>query len=54
MKIKVQFISSCKEKIGKSTRYLSTREESPAFFKEWELCAPENILSYLEQGGQEI
>jgi predicted transcriptional regulator of viral defense system len=48
------FILHCKKHIGKSVRYLTTREESRLFFKEWNLCAPENILSYLEQGGDEI
>ena len=38
----------------KSIRYLTTPAESPVFFKNWSLCAPENILSFLEQGGNEI
>jgi predicted transcriptional regulator of viral defense system len=53
-KISDNFIFYCKQNIGQSVRYLTTREESPVFFKEWNLCAPENILSYLEQGGSEI
>ena len=53
-KISANFIQHCKKNTGKSVRYLTTREESPSFFKEWNLCAPENILSYLEQGGSEI
>jgi predicted transcriptional regulator of viral defense system len=53
-KISDTFIVHCKKNIGKSVRYLTTREESYVFFKEWNLCAPENILSYLEQGGEEI
>ena len=53
-KISDNFILHCKKNIGKSVRYLTTREESTVFFKEWNLCAPENILSYLEQGGTEI
>ena len=47
-KISDNFILHCKKNIGKGVRYLTTREESPIFFKEWNLCAPENILSYLE------
>lgn len=54
IKISDNFILHCKKNIDKSVRYLTTREESPVFFKEWNLCAPENILSYLEQGGSEI
>ncbi len=53
-KISNNFISYCKKNIGKSVRYLTTREESPVFFNEWNLCAPKNILSYLDQGGGEI
>jgi predicted transcriptional regulator of viral defense system len=53
-KISDNFILYCKNNMGKSVRYLTTREESPVFFKKWNLCAPENILSYLEQGGSEI
>ncbi|NWJ52066.1 MAG: hypothetical protein HXX14_14510 [Bacteroidetes bacterium] len=54
IKISDNFIQHCKNNTGKSVRYLTTREESPTFFKDWNLCAPENILSYLEQGGNEI
>jgi hypothetical protein len=28
-------------------------KESDTYFKEWKLCAPQNILSFLEQGGNE-
>lgn len=54
MKLSALFFSSCKEKIGKSTRYLTTPEESPVYFQEWKLCAPKNILSFIEQGGDDI
>ena len=53
-KISDNFILHCKKNIGKGVRYLTIREESPIFFKEWNLCAPEDILSYLEKGGNEI
>jgi predicted transcriptional regulator of viral defense system len=47
------FFDYCKSKIGKSTRYLTDTQESDTYFKEWRLCAPPNILSFLEQGGNE-
>jgi predicted transcriptional regulator of viral defense system len=53
MKLSDAFFEKCKSKIGKSTRYLTDAQESDTYFKEWKLCAPQNILSYLEQGGNE-
>jgi predicted transcriptional regulator of viral defense system len=47
------FFDECKSNIGKSTRYLTNKQESNTYFKEWKLCAPENLLSFLEQGGNE-
>jgi predicted transcriptional regulator of viral defense system len=54
VKISSDFISYCRQNTGKSIRYLTTAAESPVFFRNWALCAPENILSFLEQGGNEI
>ncbi|MDR2424875.1 MAG: hypothetical protein LBD59_09165 [Prevotellaceae bacterium] len=51
MRLSDSFFAFCKSKIGKGTGYLSNKTESDTYFKEWKLCAPENILSYLEQGG---
>jgi len=53
MKLTDDFFELCKSKIGKSTRYLTDTSESDTYFKEWKLCAPQNILSFLEQGGAE-
>jgi len=53
MKLSDTFIELCKSKIGKSTRYLTDTQESDAYFKDWKLIAPQNILSFLEQGGTE-
>ena len=50
MKLSDTFFATCKSKIGKSTRYLTDNHESDTYFKEWRLCAPRNILSFLEQG----
>lgn len=54
MRISDAFISFCQTKINNSIRYLTTPEESPTYFSEWKLYAPENILSYLEQGNNEL
>jgi predicted transcriptional regulator of viral defense system len=53
MRLSNNFFEFCKSKIGKSTGYLTDKTESDTYFKEWKLCAPENILSFLEQGGSE-
>ncbi|MCL2042095.1 MAG: hypothetical protein FWG84_08700 [Bacteroidales bacterium] len=53
MKLSNAFFETCRSKIGKSTRYLTDVHESNTYFKEWKLCAPANILSFLEQGGGE-
>jgi predicted transcriptional regulator of viral defense system len=51
LKLSDVFFEYCRSKIGKSTRYLTDNQESDTYFKEWRLVAPENILSFLEQGG---
>ena len=53
MKLSDDFFELCKSKVGKSTRYLTDIRESEIYFKEWRLCAPQNILSFLEQGENE-
>ncbi|GHT52854.1 hypothetical protein AGMMS49982_14210 [Bacteroidia bacterium] len=53
MRLNNDFFAVCKSKIGKSTGYLTDKTESDTYFKNWKLCAPENILSFLEQGGGE-
>lgn len=53
MKLSDTFFDQCRSKIGKSTRYLTDTQESDTYFSDWKLCAPQNILSYLEQGGGE-
>ena len=52
VKLSKDFFDLCKQKMGKSTRYLTDQSESTHYFKEWKLCAPGNILSFLEQGGE--
>jgi len=53
MKLSDTFFEICKSKIGKSTRYLTSTQESDTFFKEWKMYAPLNILLFLEQGETE-
>jgi len=53
MKLSNDFFEECRQKIGKSVRYLTDTSGSKIYHKEWKLYAPENILSYLEQGGTE-
>ncbi|MDR1895784.1 MAG: hypothetical protein LBR10_03230 [Prevotellaceae bacterium] len=53
MKLSDAFFKECRQRIGKSIRYLTHASYSKIYHKEWKLYAPENILSYLEQGGNE-
>jgi predicted transcriptional regulator of viral defense system len=53
MKLSNDFFKECRQKIDKSIRYLTNTDKSNIYHKEWKLYAPENILSYLEQGGIE-
>jgi predicted transcriptional regulator of viral defense system len=50
MQLSDTFFVTCKSKTGKSIRYLTDATESNTFFKEWNLYAPSNILSSIEQG----
>jgi len=51
VKISDRFFEVCMHKMGKSSRYLSESFNSTHYNSTWKLCAPENILSVLEQGG---
>ena len=53
MKLSDAFFALCKSKTGRNIRYLTDKQESDTFFKEWQLYAPKNMLSFLEQGGTE-
>lgn len=52
VKLSDHFFETCKREMGKSTRYLTDPSESTYYFKKWKLCAPANVLSILEQGGE--
>lgn len=53
MKLTNKFFNTCKDKIGKSRRYLyeGIKEESPKYISEWQLYAPQNLLMRVEEGG---
>jgi len=53
MRLSDSFFERCRLNIGKSVRYLTDKQESDTYFKTWRLCAPSNILSFLEQEGNE-
>lgn len=38
------FFDFCKKKIGKSTRYLTSKSESKIYISEWKLCVPQYFL----------
>ncbi|MGV8147180.1 MAG: hypothetical protein ACLKAK_12075 [Alkaliphilus sp.] len=47
-----EFIDYCKQKIGKSRRYmLSETDEKSHYNSEWELMEPEGLFKITEQGG---
>jgi predicted transcriptional regulator of viral defense system len=48
------FFIECKMKTGKNVSRLTNTGEDTKFNNDWKLYAPENILSYLEQGGTEF
>lgn len=54
LKLSPAFIATCKQKGAAHVKYLTNPEESDSFFKEWNIYAPTNIRSYLEQGENEL
>lgn len=54
MKISDDFISLCHRVGAPHVKYLTDPAESDTFHKEWYIYAPKNILSYLEQGNNEL
>jgi hypothetical protein len=52
MQLSNDFIDSCKEKIGKSRRYLFNEENQQNIYNsEWKLMIPEGLFEITEQGG---
>ena len=52
MQLSNNFIDYCKEKIGKSMRYLlNDSNERSTYNSEWELMVPEGLFEITEQGG---
>lgn len=55
LKLSDEFLKACQKKIGKSTRYLLDEPAATSVYhSQWKVFAPENILSYPEQGQNEI
>ena len=54
LKLSTDFISFCHRKGAVHVKYLTRAEESDVFYKEWNIYAPRNVLSYLEQGNNEL
>lgn len=52
LKISDKFIDYCKNKIGKSTRYLT--KDSSTYCNEWRLVVPNNLFEITEQGGMPL
>ena len=53
LKLNPDFIAFCHQKGSAHVKYLTDAEESDTFYKDWNIYAPQNILSYLEQGNNE-
>lgn len=54
MKLSDEFISLCHQIGAPHVKYLTEPAESDTFHKDWNIYAPKNILSYLEQGNNEL
>lgn len=54
MKLSDEFISLCHQIGAPHVKYLTEPGESDTFHKHWNIYAPKNILSYLEQGNNEL
>lgn len=54
LKLSPNFIVFCHQKGFAHVKYLTDAVESDKFYKEWNIYAPKNILSYLEQGNNEL
>ncbi len=54
LKLTTDFINLCHRKGSAHVNYLTDAHESDRFYKEWNIYAPKNILSYLEQGTNEL
>ncbi|WP_321332527.1 type IV toxin-antitoxin system AbiEi family antitoxin [uncultured Bacteroides sp.] len=54
LKLSADFISFCHQKGALHVKHLTDPSESGTFYRKWNIYAPENILSYLEQGNNEL
>lgn len=53
-KVSDNFVEICREKMGKSTRYLDGLNIPTVYHSQWKLFAPENIRFYSGQGQNEF
>lgn len=54
LKLSTDFIDLCHQKGAAHVKYLTDPQESDTFHKGWNIYAPKNILSFLEQGTNEL
>ena len=54
MKLSDEFISLCHQIGAPHVKYLTKPGKSDTFHKDWNIYAPKNILSYLEQENNEL
>jgi len=54
LKLSNDFIAFCHQKGSAHVKYLTDPEESDTYYKDWHIYAPKNMLSYLEQGNNEL
>jgi len=54
LKLSNEFIENCNQKGKKHIGYLTNKDESDFFHNYWNIYAPKDILSYLEQGNNEF
>lgn len=54
LKLNPDFIKLCHQNGSAHVKYLTEPMESDTYFKEWNIYAPKNMLSYLEQGNNEL
>ena len=48
-----RFFSICREKKGSTTSYLISPSRCDAYFKEWNICAPKNIMKEIQKGAHD-
>ena len=44
------FFDVCKKKMGNTTSYLTKPSRCDTYFKEWNVCAPKDVMKEIEKG----